>query len=161
MTPSCRCRTTGTRSTPTEGARSFSHAGKIQSQHGLKAASSNAQPGTFGPCVGPYGVNLSRPGAVPSLWSHMGGSPLGCLPRALLGNPSAEMGEANLPPNLIRDLGKIPGRPLCRLLGQIVCCLVASHALVSRDPVDHDSILPGHEACTHLWHSPCPLLAWA
>ena len=64
---------------------------------------------------------------MPSLWPHMGGNPLGSLPGELLGSPSVEVGKANLPPDLIGDLGKILGRPLCRLLGQIVCRLVASH----------------------------------
>ena len=63
----------------------------------------------------------------------MGGNPQSCLIRALLGDPSVEMGEAGLPPDLIGNLGEIPGRPLCRSLGQIVCHLIASHALVSRD----------------------------
>ena len=91
----------------------------------------------------------------------MGGNPLGSPLGALLGNPLVGGGEANLPLDLIGDLGKIPGSPLRLLLGQIVCRLVASHTLVSRDTVDHDSVLPGYEARTHLCRSPCPLLTWA
>ena len=73
------------------------------------------------------------------------------------------MGEANLPLDLIGNLGKIAGGPPCRLLGQILCHLIASHALVGRDTVDGDPILPNHEGIlasaaplAHCWPGPRP-----
>lgn len=109
---------------------------------------------TPGPFVEPCGVALARLEGGAFAPGARGGDPLDGLPGPTLGDPSGEMYESSLPPDLALDaMSGVNGR----LLGQATGELIASHPLVGMDPPERDLIAPVNKAGADLDDGPGPL----
>ena len=85
----------------------------------------------------------ARGGPVLALWPNMSRGPLGRGPRPCLRGHPGEVRKAGFPPKLVRDSVMLAGG---RLLGVMVCHLVAHNADMGRSPEDGSLVLSAQEA---------------